>query len=161
MIRVLALLLGVTAPLVAAPLHEIHSTLTVAKIERGAVELRIRTFADDFSASVAAFHGRVAPADSSVAAGEIDRYVRAHVRLVDRDGRLVRLESCGVERVREVYLLCYRAERLPRGSALRLTQAMLTEMHTDQVNVVQFVTASGKRSTLLTRDAPSIAVPAT
>ena len=160
MIRALALLLFVAAPLRAATLHEIHSTHTVARVERGAVELRIRTFADDFSAAVASFHGHAALADSSAASEEIDRYVRARVRLVAQDGQLLPLESCGVERVREVYVLCYRAVRVPRGVALRLTQAMLTELRDDQVNVVQFVIGTLKRSALLTRNESSVAVPA-
>ena len=150
---------AVRAPRVSAPIHEIHSTLTVVRIERGALELRIRTFADDFSASVATFHGRAAPRDSAVSAPDVDRYVRATVRITDDEGRLQPLESCGVERVRDVYLLCYRAMRRGKGVPLRLTNAMLTELHADQVNIVQFVAGASRRSVLLTRESGSVAIP--
>lgn len=150
---------AVSAPAVSAPVHEIHSTLTVARVERSAVELRIRTFADDFSASVATFHGRAAPRDSSVSEPDADRYVRATVRITDDEGRLQPLESCGLERVRDVYLLCYRAMRQRKRVPLRLTNAMLTELHADQVNIVQFVTGASRRSVLLTRESGSAAIP--
>lgn len=152
-----------TAALIALsspPPHEIHSTLTVASLDAGVLELRIRVFADDLSAIVATFAGRPVPADSSVREPELRRYVQHHVAVSDAAGRTIPLESCGVERVREVYLLCYRTPR-PAGRAVaHLRNALLTDLHDDQVNVVQFVAGSKRRSTLLTRATPSSPIPA-
>jgi len=139
--------------------HEIHSTLTVVRVERAAIELRIRAFADDLSASVAAMHGRAAPADSSVVPGELDRYVRANVRATDRDARVLPLEPCGIERTGDAYLLCYRITGAPSRQVARLTNRMLTERHADQVNIVQFLVGGARRSVLLTRDSAPASLP--
>jgi hypothetical protein len=143
----LTLLLGSAEPPVS---HEIHSTLTVASLQRDSLDLRIRVFADDFSASVAAFAGRRTPADSSVREAEADRYVRAKVMVLDGKGRSVPLARCGLTRVRETYLLCYRAPA-PAGSAFAMfSNELLMERYEDQVNVVQFADGFRRRSTLFT-----------
>lgn len=141
-------------------LHEIHSTLTVVTVDRTGLVLRIRSFADDLSASVAAMAGRPAPPDSSVIAAEVDRYVRAKVRVTDRAGRAVALAPCGIERVRDAYLLCYRVEGRPGETVARLANELLTERHADQVNIVQFVRGDARRSVLLTLGSAPAEVPA-
>lgn len=147
------------APALPASMHEIHSTLTIARVTAGALELRVRVFADDLSRVVAQSAGRSMPMDSSVRASELARYVAAHLGAFGPSGQRVLLESCGIERVREVYLLCYRTAASAR-SVVKLWNSMLTDLHDDQVNVVQVIAGSARRSHLLTRDAPTLAFAA-
>lgn len=150
--RLLALVpLGASAMRV----HEIHSTMTEMRVNGSAVELRIRVFADDLSAAVA-LHARAAvPADSSVALPALDAYVRSSVSLVDEHGAVRPLDRCGITRMREAYLLCYRSATAGQARSLVVRQTLLNERHRDQVNVVR-VEAFGRRRTLvLTRSAPS------
>ncbi len=159
---VATLLIGTAETPIARPAavrHEIHSTLTVATVERNAIELRIRIFADDFSASVAAFAGHAAPSDSSVRADEGDRYVQQRVVVTDAAGNTLPLRSCGIERVRDVYLVCYRAEGSGARAPVRLSSLLLTELHTDQVNVVRFESGGSRRTTLLTKSSPAAPIP--
>ena len=134
--------------------HPIHTTLTVLTPDANgrALTFSIRTFADDFSASVARFVGRPAPRDSSVAADDVLRYVRARVRVADASGAGATLVSCGVRRTRELYWLCFTAT-LPGGvRGARINNKMLTELHADQVNVVQLESGGSRKSYLFTRE---------
>lgn len=137
--------------------HAIHTTLTVATPDASGLSLSIRVFADDFSGSVARFAGRSAPADSSAPDLEALRYVRAHFTVRDANGASVALESCGMRRARELYWLCLRAS-LPRGArGVRLGNQMLTEWHSDQVNIVQVDGAGGRKTLLFTKGSkPSV-----
>jgi hypothetical protein len=153
-----AALLILSRPAVA---HPIHTTLTVITADAAgrAVTLNIRAFVDDFSASVARFSGRMPPADSSVVAGEVIAYVRAHFSVSGPAGEALALESCGVTRSREVYWLCFRV-RLPAGvHGTRVRNQMLTELHPDQVNIVQLENGAARRSFLFTRGSDASALP--
>ena len=137
----------------AADAHAIHTTLTVLTPENGehGVMLNIRAFADDFSASVARFVKRPVPRDSSAAADDVTSYVRARVRALDASGRQAALAPCGVRRERELYWLCFRIA-LPSGlRGARMNNQMLTELHADQVNIVQLENGRSRRSYLFTR----------
>ncbi|HVT39203.1 MAG TPA: DUF6702 family protein [Gemmatimonadaceae bacterium] len=141
--------------------HPIHTTLTViTPDEAGRVlTLNIRVFVDDFSASVARFAGRTPPADSSVLPDEARRYVHAHFSVSGRTGEAVALEPCGVSRSREVYWLCFRA-RLPSSvHGAKVRNQMLTELHADQVNIVQLEDGALRRSFLFTRGSDPSALP--
>lgn len=153
--------LGVVAALLLAlptvvEAHAIHTTLTVLTATPTGLNLNIRAFADDFSATVATFAGRKAPADSSAPEPDVLRYVRAHFAVRDGQGRMVMLESCGIRRAAELYWLCFRAA-LPSGSAgVVVRNQMLTEFHADQVNIVQVDDRGTRRTLLFTKaSAPS------
>ena len=150
-ILVAAMLLVVQARAVDA--HAIHTTLTVLTPEAGerGLLVNIRAFADDFSASVARFAGRPVPRDSSATPGDVTRYVGARVRALDANGNRVVLSPCGVRRERELYWLCFRIA-LPSGlRGARINNQMLTELHADQVNIVQLENGRTRRSYLFTR----------
>lgn len=142
-----------TRPLLA---HAIHTTLTVAQIEGAVLTLTVRSFADDFSLSVARHAGRAAPRDSSVRADEVARYLRDRLSVRDAAGRVLVLAPCGIRRVGELYFTCVRAV-LPQGvRGVQLRNAMLTELHADQVNIVQVDQRGARRTLLFTRaSAPS------
>lgn len=143
----------------ATPAHEIHSTHTTVQVERGALLMRIRTFADDFSASVARFAGREAPADSSVRPDEVERYVRAALLVTDARGGRVTLERCGIERRADVYELCFRASTAPGAGLGEFRNLLLTELHADQVNIVQFNWSGRRRTELFTRTTAPVRIP--
>lgn len=145
-------LLSITLPR-AADAHAIHTTLTVLTPEADGrtLMISIRTFADDFSASVARFAGRPIPRDSAAAPDDVTRYVRARVRALDAHGIQATLAPCGVRRERELYWLCFRVA-LPSGlRGARINNQMLTELHADQVNIVQLENGRARRSYLFTR----------
>ena len=136
--------------------HAIHTTLTVLTATPAGLTLNIRAFADDFSATVATFAGRKAPADSSAPEPDVLRYVRSHFAIRDGQGHMVMLESCGIRRASELYWLCFRAA-LPAGIAgVVVRNQMLTEFHADQVNIVQVDDRGTRRTLLFTKaSAPS------
>ena len=143
---------GTFAASAALP-HPIHTTLTVLTPSTDAhtMTVNIRAFADDFSATVAAFAGKRAPADSSAPVADVERYVRAHFSVADGTGAALRLESCGVRRANDLYWLCFRAS-LPAGlRGVRVLNQMLTELHADQVNIVQLESGSARKSYLFTK----------
>ena len=131
--------------------HAIHTTMTVLTTTPSGLTLNIRAFADDFSATVARFAGRRAPADSSAPAVDVARYVNAQFTLHDGAGRAVRLESCGIRRANELYWLCFRAVTPQSGTGVRLRNRMLTELHDDQVNIVQVENRGARRTLLFTK----------
>lgn len=160
-IGVLACLAATLAIPTVANAHEIHTTLTVLTRNATGVTINIRTFADDFSASVARFARKPAPADSSAPLPDVQRYVRAHFAIRDGAGRILPLETCGVRRAAELYWLCFRAPLATdavRGTYIR--NQMLTELHADQVNIVQVDDRGARRTVLFTRtSAPALLNP--
>ena len=131
--------------------HAIHTTMTVLTTTSSGLTLNIRAFADDFSATVARFAGRRAPADSSAPAMDVVRYVNAHFLVHDGAGRVVTLESCGIRKASELYWLCFRAATPLSGTGVRLRNRMLTELHDDQVNIVQVENRGARRTLLFTK----------
>ena len=131
--------------------HPIHTTLTKVTVQDRALIFNVRTFADDFSATVARFSGRTPPADSSAPEPDILRYVQKYFTLADGAGRPVVLESCGVKRVNELYWLCFKAMFPDGNKGTRVRNQMLTELHADQVNIVQLEPPAKRRTVLFTK----------
>lgn len=126
--------------------HPIHTTYSVLTRDGPTVTLQLRAFADDLSAAVARHHGRPAPADSSAPHAETYRYLAATLPARSASGEVVPLTPCGVRRAEHLTFVCL---QLPRGaSALRLSNSVLTELHGDQVNIVQ---VTGGATLLFTR----------
>ena len=139
--------------------HAIHTTLTVLTASATGFSLNIRAFADDFSASVARYAGKKAPADSSAPELDVVRYVRAQFAARDAAGHMITLESCGTRRAAELYWLCFKAT-VPTGLAgTVIRNQLLTEYHADQVNIVQVDDRGARRTLLFTKtSAPSAIV---
>lgn len=147
MLRAGALLLVVSR---VADAHAIHTTVTQLTADGRGLTVMIRAFADDLSSSVAKHVGRPAPSDHSVPDADAQRYVRAQFMIGTADRRFVSLESCGVRRAEDMVWLCFRAP-LPQGLAgVAIRNQMLTELHADQINIVQ-VDVRGARQTMLFR----------
>ncbi len=157
--RILPLCVAAAVTLSPAVLeaHAIHTTLTVLTAAPGGLTFTVRSFADDLSASVARHSGHATPRDSSVRAEEVVRYVRAQFELRDARGRALMLESCGLRREGGVYFACFRAVTVGGLGGVRVRNRMLTELHVDQVNIVQVDGRGARRTLLFTRaSAPSV-----
>ena len=148
--RVLGLLMFAATSSVALA-HPIHTTLTKVSLEGRVVTFNVRTFADDFSATVAKFAGRTPPPDSSAPSADVLRYVQRYFTIVDGAGKPVVLESCGVKRAKELYWLCFKATFPSSSKGARLRNQMLTELHADQVNIVQLEPPAARRTMLFTK----------
>jgi hypothetical protein len=144
----LCLAFGLIWPMRQAAAHPIHTTMTAVTADRTGLVISVRTFADDFSASVATFVGKQPPADWSVSEADVARYLDANLRIFDGAGHRVPLKGCGVRREREVYWLCVRIDGRTDVRTLQAENRILVERHADQVNIVQ-VDAGGARKTVL------------
>ncbi len=151
--RALALLLLVSR---VADAHAIHTTVTQLTADARGLTVMIRAFADDLSSSVATHAGRSAPADHSVSEPEALRYVQSQFMIGTAERRLVTFESCGVRRADDMIWLCVRVPSMRALTGVAIRNQMLTELHADQINIVQ-VDDRGARQTLLFRkgSAPS------
>lgn len=147
---------ALAAAFVATPAfaHPIHTTLTKVSMSGSMVTFNIRAFADDFSATVAKFAGRGAPRDSSVVTEEVVRYARAHVSIQAPGGAPMVIESCGVKRAGELYWLCFRVVSPGGLRGVQFKNSMLTELHSDQVNIVQVEPPATRRTLLFTKSSP-------
>lgn len=143
----------VISPWSTASAHPIHTTMSTITMENGVVTLRIRAFADDLSASVAAFAGKSAPSDSSMAAADVDRYAKHAIRVTDANGRGLTVSSCGVTRAREVYWVCLKVDGAKALTGLQMSNAMLVDRHADQVNIVLVKAGTVRRTLLFTKGA--------
>lgn len=150
-VLVLLAFIATMATVKDANAHPIHTTLTRVTTTRNVLTLNVRTFADDFSATVARFAGRAAPRDSSAPVADVLRYLQATFRVVDAAGKPVALESCGIRREKELYWLCLKATSAGGMRGVRIGNQMLTELHSDQVNIVQLAPPAARRTMLFTK----------
>ena len=117
--------------------HPIHTTLTeIMREADGTVSIRIRTFADDFSAAVARYVKGTQRQDHVVADADAGKYALTRLQLLDSGGAPIPLSFVSQQRTGDVVWLVL------RGVAKRLTGAsvrnsMLFEVHADQVNIVK------------------------
>jgi hypothetical protein len=123
------------------PIHPMHTSATeLRESGGGTVSIRIRVFADDLRNALGSDRQ---PADSTVF-----RYVSKRFSLTGPTGQPFSLQWIAVERAGAVLLLQLRA-RLPGGLAgARLTNDLLCERFTDQVNIVR-ASYGGRTTTLL------------
>ena len=128
--------------------HPLHTTLTQLSYDASArvLNVSVRVFADDFSAAVmpgSRARTSAIPPDSAML-----RYVSGRFALRRPDGAAIPLRWCGMRRDGEALFLCLRATAQPSPAGARMRNALLGEMFTDQVNIVQ-ANYGGARRTLL------------
>jgi hypothetical protein len=148
----LALAMLVVPAMLAAPrsadAHPLHTTMTELSYDPSARELTatLRVFADDFSAAVMgrrASGAVVIPPDSAML-----RYATARFSVTGRGTGRVVMRWCGVRREGVVLFLCLRGTAPRSLTGATMTNALLTEIFPDQVNIVQ-ASVDGRRRTLL------------
>lgn len=129
--------------------HPIHSTLTVVThAPDGSVKAMIRVFADDWSDAVGQKHdGYVVSLDTGFAV-KTAAYLERRFVLSGKDGRRIRLAWCGVKQTGEVLWLCVGARSVGTLRGATVSNAILLERFSDQVNIVQ-VSYDGRRQSLL------------
>lgn len=149
----------VVAPCTSAVLsaHPMHTTFTSVTRDATGTVFRVRVFADDFAQSVARFVKKPRAVGDTVPDADAWQYVRARFAVGTAAGQAVAPVACGVRRDGEVYWICFRAP-MPYGDApLRIRNALLTELHSDQVNIVQSAFANQRRTLLFNKSsAPAI-----
>lgn len=146
----LAAVVALGAPTVVSA-HPIHTTLTAVRSDGKGITFTVRTFADDFSATVARFAGKTPAADSSVMAADVARYVDAHMRITNAAGQPLVLRSCGIQRARDLYWICLRVDAVGTVRGVTVANLLLTELHADQVNIMQVDIGSVRRTVLFTK----------
>jgi hypothetical protein len=119
--------------------HPLHTTMTELTEDRaaGVVRATIRVFADDFT-------------KAKGTAPELT-YVSSVFTFIDRSGRPLALRSCGTRRTAELLWICVEAASTEGLAALRVRNAMLSDLFDDQVNVVQGMIGGARRSLLFTK----------
>ena len=133
--------------------HPLHTTLTelTYNSERRVVYAMIRVFVDDFGAAVSRHTGAKPATDHTVPAAAAFKYVASAFTLIDQDGRRLPLKWCGERRAGEVLFVCVSAAA-PRGlRGMAIRNALMFDMFSDQVNIVQARDARRKHSLLFTR----------
>ena len=154
-----ALALASCVAMSSATAHPIHTTMTAVSWRDGQLTLSVRTFADDFSASVATFVGKAPTPDWAVSEADVSRYMASRLQLRDAAGALLPMHLCGVQRTRELYQVCLRFDGVANVRGLQMENRLLIERHDDQVNIMQ-VDAPGARKTLLfTRRTRALPLP--
>lgn len=154
-IRRICLLVGALAfaPFHSASAHAIHMSYTEVRYaeKNKTLNLSIRVYANDFSAGAARRAGVKLGADSAIDVRSALAYIERNLQVVGADGRLVKLASCGVARSTDMLTFCF-ALAVPRGmNGMRMRNSMLTELFSDQVNVVQSVSGRGRTSRMFVR----------
>lgn len=142
----------------AALAHPLHTTLAELSTVAGtrALLVSLRVFADDFSRAVTGgANGRPAAVPPMPSDSAMFRYVRDRFAVISANGQPARLEWCGARRVNETLLLCLRTPTAWPLSGARVRSALMNDMFSDQVNMVQ-VNEDGRRRMLLftSRDGP-------
>jgi hypothetical protein len=141
------LLVGGTPGLLRA--HPIHTTLAEITVGTGgAVRVVVRTFADDFSTAVSRFAKHAPRGDHAVADDDAARYVAAAFTLIDARGGRLLLSLVAQRRTGDVVWLELSATA-PSLKGARVRNAMLFEVHPDQVNIVKATYAGASPYTTL------------
>lgn len=150
-------LVGVAVAASVAQAHPIHTTLTVITPDASGATFSVRAFADDFSTVVARFVGKKPPKDSSALDADVQRYIGAQFTVANAAGLPIVLQPCGVRRDKELYWICFRVVLPNSARGAKVRNQMLTELHTDQVNIVQVENKGARKTMLFTKgSAPAV-----
>lgn len=151
------LLAGAAVGVLATQLeaHAIHTTHMTVSVNADGLTLVVRAFADDLSLSVARHLSRTPPRDSSITADGVLRYATDRLSITDQRGAPLALISCGIERNGDAYRVCLRVATAHAPYSLRVHNQMLSELHADQVNLVQCTIGDSRRTTLFSRGRPA------
>jgi hypothetical protein len=134
-------------PAAAHPIHTSFAELVYDPAAR-AVTVSLRVFADDFSADVARRTGARVGADHVPPDAATFRYVVERFTVVTARGEALPFRWCGLRRAGIQLFICLRAPAAAAPAGGRVRSAILSDVFTDQVNIVQ-ATVAGQRRTLL------------
>ena len=134
-------------------LHPLHTTMAEVTFDPAhrTVRAMIRVFADDFSGAVARHAGGTHGTDGGAWDAAAAQYTTSAFALADRSGRAVDLHSCGVRRAGDLYFVCLEASGVNGLDALTVRSALLSEVYSDQINIVQADVHGTRKSLMFTR----------
>ena len=115
------------------------------------VELSVKVFTNDFSAAAARFSRVKLGADSLIDRRNGVAYLKSRLRISSKGAAPIVLVSCGVERVNDMLRFCFRAAAGQSRSPIQISNAVMTEIFHDQVNVVQSVDGKRRASRMFVR----------
>lgn len=154
--RLIVALLGIASGLTpkTADAHPLHTTLSEVTVDQSRHIVRgvVRVFVDDLNAGLS--HRR--PGSGPNQAGDAietqaTAYVLASFSILDRGAKPIALRSCGVRRNQELLWVCFEGNIPGDSRDLALRNAVLCDVFSDQVNIVQVGDGTNKRSVLFTR----------
>ena len=152
-IRVLVALAAMLAvPVARACAHPVHMTFTEMRFGgRGnTVELLVKVFADDFSTAAARYTRSHLDSGKVIDDSRGFAYLQSRVRLGNRSATIP-LTPCGVRTQGETLVFCLRGTTTGNGTALRMSNSLLTDLFNDQVNVVRSVQGRRRSSRMFVR----------
>lgn len=129
------------------PLHTSFAELAYDPAAR-AVTVSLRVFADDFSADVTRRTGARGGADGVPPDAALFRYVTARFTVATARGEALVFQWCGVRRAGVQLFICLRAPAAALPAGARVRSAILSDVFTDQINIIH-ATVAGRRQTLL------------
>jgi hypothetical protein len=133
-----------------ASAHPLHTTFTevVEETGTGVITVVVRSFTDDLARAVVGTQPVAGTSAPSPGDSVLARYVRSHLSLTDRSGRVRALVYVGQRRSADLSWVTFRAE-MPAGLAGgRIADHLQTELYGDQVNLLQ-ARYAGRSETML------------
>lgn len=142
------------SPVSAHPLHTSFVELTYAEGTHTLLA-SVRVFADDFLRRV---EGSAAGAGSMLPAGQPEKraaiYLSRTFTVTDARGRIVPLAWCGWKRSGDLVTICLRGNLSGGLAGARVRNAVLMDLFSDQINVLQTTYDSSRHSILFTPGEP-------
>jgi hypothetical protein len=131
--------------------HPLHTSMTHLEVmPNGSLSLRLRAFADDFSAAVARATGARVGEDYTVPNEAVARYVANAVR-IRVGGRVVPLSLVRQRRDADVTWIEFSAAGVRTLAGALVENRLLMELHADQVNVLKVRGGDGDQTLLFSR----------
>jgi hypothetical protein len=138
--------------------HPLHTSLAELTYDTSAQEIRlsVRVFVDDLTKASAAYartrdpgvrpHANPVSTESPILA-----YARFAFIVADRTGRRLALSSCGGKRVGDLMWLCFHSSAPSGPAGFQISDRILFDLYSDQINIVQTSYAGQKANLLFTR----------
>lgn len=162
MSRMRSLLVALALSVVPAQLllaHPLHTSVAELRLAPdGTLTLKVRAFSDDFSAAVSRATRSPVMSDYRVADEAVLRYV-ARTLTVEVQGRAIALVLSSQRRDGDVTWLELRAVGVTSLKGAKVRNALLMEMHADQVNIVKAQYDGRSFTTLFSRVDPPKHLP--
>jgi hypothetical protein len=129
--------------------HALHTSYAeIARDRSGRLTISIKVFNDDFQSALAQFAQKEGlPPNGD---NRIRRYVERAFLVRAPDDSPVALSWCGVRTEGNQLIICAMTDSAVRGT-VRLSNSLLFERFSDQINIVRWIAASATRTVVLTQ----------
>ncbi len=132
--------------------HDIHVSVSDIEIKETRVEVTIKTFLDDLQFAIGLTPGEELPADYTSADQMIAEYIADKI-LLSTDDDTISLEMTDLSASMDAVWITLEGDWTGQNNdkALTIVQSLLTEVYSDQTNLINVKWATGKDSALLDR----------